>query len=66
LFRQAFYKRAALPWRFWTQGEVNEVNWKESEMDRREDYGGASPITWIIGAVLVAAAIYWLFGGFGG
>jgi hypothetical protein len=35
-------------------------------MDRREDYGGASPITWIIGAVLIAAAIYWLFGGFGG
>jgi hypothetical protein len=43
-----------------------KVNWKENEMDRREDYGGTSPVAWIIGAVLVAAAIYWLFGGFGG
>jgi hypothetical protein len=36
----------------------------EMAMDR-EQYGGISPAAWIIGAILVAAAIYWLFGGFG-
>jgi hypothetical protein len=34
------------------------------EMDR-QDYGGVSPAAWIIGAILVAAALYWFFGGFG-
>ena len=35
-------------------------------MMEREDYRGANPLGWIIGAILVGAAIYWLFGGFAG
>ena len=33
-------------------------------MMEREDYGRVNPLVWIIGAILVGAAIYWFLGGF--